>query len=108
VVQSTSFEQSGVQIGETKLGLLAYVYDLVLLAQNREEFIEQTQELIEAAKRVGLEINVEKTRYMIAQRAFLPEDVHTHLDVGAYKFNRVQKFKYLGTPLTQIMRYKRR
>jgi len=83
VVQSTSFEQRGVQIGDTKLGLLAYADDLVLLAENREELIEQTQELIEAAKIVGLEINVEKTKYMIAQRAFLPEDVHTHLEVGA-------------------------
>jgi sorting nexin-29 len=43
VVKSTSFEQSGVQIGKTKLGLLAYADDLVLLAENREELIEQTQ-----------------------------------------------------------------
>jgi hypothetical protein len=40
VVQSTSFEQSGVQIGETKLGHLAYADDLVLLVENREELIE--------------------------------------------------------------------
>jgi hypothetical protein len=38
---------------------------------------------------------------MIAQWTFLPEDVHTHLEVGAYKFNRVQKFKYLCSLLTQ-------
>jgi len=40
VVQSTNFEQSGVQIGETKVGLLAYADDLVLLAENKEELIE--------------------------------------------------------------------
>jgi len=86
VVQSTSFEHGGVQIGETKISLLAYADDLVLLAENKEELIEQTQELLEAAKRVGLEINVEKTKYMmIAQRSVLPEDVHTHLEVRAYK-----------------------
>lgn len=33
--------------------------------------------------------------------AIVLEDVHTHLEVGAYKFNRVQKFKYLGTLITQ-------
>jgi hypothetical protein len=59
----------------------------VLLAENKEELMEQTQELLEAAKRVGLEINVERTKYMIAQRAVLPEDIDTHLEVGAYKFS---------------------
>jgi len=101
VVQSTSFEHGDVKIGETKISLLAYADDLVLLAENKEDIIEQTQELLEAAKRVGLEINVKKTKYMIAQRSVLPEDVHTHLEVGAYKFNRVQKFQYLGTLITQ-------
>jgi hypothetical protein len=75
--------------------------DLVLLAKNKEKLMEQTQKLLEAAKIVGLEINVEKTKCMIAQRVVLPEDIHTHLEVGAYKFSRVQKFKYLGTLITQ-------
>jgi len=75
----------------------------VLLPENKEELIGQTQELLEEAKRFALEINVEKTKYMIAQRMFLPLffDVHTHLEVRAYKFSRVKKFKYLGTLVIQ-------
>lgn len=44
---------------------------------------------------------MEKTKYMIALRSVLSKDVHTHLEVGAYKFKRVQKFQYLGTLITQ-------
>jgi len=60
VVQSTCFEQSEVQIGETKVGFLAYADDLALLAENKEELTEQIQKLLEIAKRVGLKINVKK------------------------------------------------
>lgn len=63
-------------MGEARFGLLACMIDLVLLAGNKEVLIERTQELLEAAKRVGLEKNVKKIEYMVAQRAFLPEDVY--------------------------------
>lgn len=37
---------------------------------------------------------------MIPQRVIFPEDVHTYLEVGAYTFNRIQKFKCLGALIT--------
>jgi len=52
VVQNTSFDQSGIQIGESKVGLLAYVDDLVMLAENKEKLIGQTLELLEVTKRM--------------------------------------------------------
>lgn len=38
---------------------------------------------------------------MIAHRVFLLDYVYTHLEVGTHKFNRIKKFKHLGTLKTQ-------
>lgn len=50
MVQNSSFRQRAIQLGETKFGLLAYANDLVLLVENKKIVIEQTRELLEAAK----------------------------------------------------------
>lgn len=73
----------------------------MLLAENKEKLIKQTHKLLEVAKRVGLEINVKKNKvHDSAEDNFAGGCTH-HLKVGAYKFNRVQKFKYLGTLIMQ-------
>lgn len=38
---------------------------------------------------------------MILQWGEIANNVHLHLEVGQYKFKRVQEFKYLGSLLTQ-------
>jgi hypothetical protein len=44
--------------------LLAYADDVNLLGDNVDTIKENTEALIDASKEVGLEINVEKTKYM--------------------------------------------
>ncbi|VVC25088.1 Reverse transcriptase domain [Cinara cedri] len=106
VLQSTSFEQKGLQVGETKFGLLVSADDSVLLAKNKEEFVEQTQELIEVAKIVGLEINVKKTEYMITQKAISLEDVQTHLEVEHINLTVCRSSRNLDTLITQNIQEK--
>lgn len=50
---------------------------------------------------VGLEINVTKTKRMIVWRDEVIDHVHPNLEVGQYKFKRVQEFKNLGSIMTQ-------
>lgn len=67
---------------ETKLGLLVYAENLVLPVENKKMLVEQTHELLEATKRVGLEINMKKNRVytrMIAHKTILPEEANCHL-----------------------------
>jgi hypothetical protein len=45
--------------------LLAYAYDVNLLGDNIDTIEKNTETLIDASKDVGLEINVEKTKYML-------------------------------------------
>jgi hypothetical protein len=48
--------------------LLAYADDVNLLEDNIDIINNNTQTLIDASKEVGLEVNVEKTKYMLVSR----------------------------------------
>jgi hypothetical protein len=45
--------------------LLAYAADVNLLGDNLDTIERSTETLIDVSKKVGLEINVEKTKYML-------------------------------------------
>jgi hypothetical protein len=47
---------------------LAYADDVNLLGDNIDTINKITQTLIDASKEVGLEVNVEKMRYMLVSR----------------------------------------
>jgi hypothetical protein len=48
--------------------LLAYADDVNLLGDNIDTIKKNTETLIDASKQVGLEINAEKTKYMLLSR----------------------------------------
>jgi hypothetical protein len=48
--------------------LLAYADDVNLLGDNIDTINKNTETLIDASKEVGLEVNVEKTKYMLMSR----------------------------------------
>jgi hypothetical protein len=79
--------------------LLAYADDVNLLGDNVDTIKKNTETLIVASKEVGIEINVEKTKYMLLSR---------HQNLGQNRnikranrsFENVSQFKYLGTTVT--------
>jgi hypothetical protein len=48
--------------------ILAYAHDVKLLGDNIDTIKKNTESLIDASKEIGLEINVEKTKYMLLCR----------------------------------------
>jgi hypothetical protein len=48
--------------------LLAYVDDVNLLGDNVDSINKNTETLIGASKEVGIEVNIEKTKYMLMYR----------------------------------------
>jgi hypothetical protein len=48
--------------------LLAYADDVNLLGDNKDTIRRNKETLIDASKEVGLEINVEKTKYILLSR----------------------------------------
>jgi hypothetical protein len=52
---------------------LAYADDVNLLRDNIDTIEKNTETIIDASKEVGLEINVEKTKYMLLSRHQNPD-----------------------------------
>ena len=50
--------------------------------------------LSEAAEKVGLTVNEEKTKFVQITKRPLNEE---KIEIGKYKFEIIQEFKYLGT-----------
>jgi hypothetical protein len=79
--------------------LLAYAYDVIMLGDNIDTIKKNTESLIYASKEIGLEINVEKTKYMLLSRH---QNAGQNRDVKIANtlFENVSQFKYLGTTVT--------
>jgi hypothetical protein len=60
---------------------------------------KNTEALIAAAKEIGLEVNADKTKYMVMSRDQNAERNHS-IRIDNSSFERVEEFKYLGTTLT--------
>jgi hypothetical protein len=75
--------------------LLAYADDVNILGENMDTY-RKTQD---ASKEVGLEVNSEKTNYMLVSRCQKAGQKHS-IKIGNRSFEGVAKFKYLGTTLT--------
>jgi hypothetical protein len=60
---------------------------------------KNTEALLDASKEVGLEVNPERTKYMLMSRSRKTGQKYS-IKVANRSFEDVAKFKYLGTTLT--------
>jgi len=59
---------SGIKIGKKQLNILAYADDIALIGKNETEKRKHFEEIENIARKFGLWINQEKTKYMIVER----------------------------------------
>jgi hypothetical protein len=60
---------------------------------------KNAEDLVIANKEIGLEVNAEKTKYMIVSRNQNAGQNH-NVKIDSKSFERVEEFKYLGTTLS--------
>jgi hypothetical protein len=96
VIRSVQSNKLGINIGKTTLDVLGFADDLNLVGENKEMIVRNTKTLIHEAKKIGLEINEEKTKVMETLAGRGGED----LTVDNYVFEKAQSFKYLGVTIT--------
>ena len=76
---------------------MAYIYTWAI--HTRMSVKENAEALVVATKETGLEVNADKTKYMVMSREQTAGLSHT-LKVDNSFIERVEEFKYLGTMLT--------
>jgi hypothetical protein len=79
--------------------LFAYVDDVNIVAENMDAMKENTEALLDASKEVCLEVNPEKTKYMLMSCIQKIGQKHS-INIGNRSFEDVAKFKYHRTTLT--------
>jgi hypothetical protein len=78
---------------------LVVVYaDDIVLGENIDTIQKNTEALLDAGKEVGLEVNSEKTKYMLMSRKKAGQ--RQSIKIANRTFEGVAKFKYLRTTLT--------
>ena len=61
--------------------------------------MENAEALVVASKEIGLEVNADKTKYMVMYRDQIAGQSH-NIKINNSSFARVEEFKYLATTLT--------
>jgi len=79
--------------------LLVYADDVNILGGRVHTVKENAEALIVASKETGLEVNADKTKYMVMSRDQNAGQSHSMKNYNS-SFERVEEFKYLGTTLT--------
>jgi hypothetical protein len=79
--------------------LLAYADDVNIVGENIDTVQKNTKALLDASKEVGLEVNPEKTKYMLVSRC-QNAGQRQSIKVGNRSFESMAKLKYLRTTLT--------
>ena len=68
VIQSIKMVPSGIKIGKEQLNVLAYADDIALFGKNEIALRKLFVEMENIARKFGLWIDQEKTKYMIMER----------------------------------------
>jgi hypothetical protein len=94
-IRKVQENQVGLKLNGTHK-LLAYAYDVNLLGDNIDTIKKNTETLIDACMELGLEIYVEKTKYMLVSRH---QNVgqNRNIKIANRSFENVSQLKYLET-----------
>ena len=84
------------------MNILSYADDIALIGKNEIEIRKLFVEMENTARNFRLQINQEKTKYMIVERKnTLKKNKIGHLKMKNYEFERAENFKYLGVILNE-------
>jgi hypothetical protein len=97
IIRRVQANQEGLKLNGTHQ-LLVYADDVNILGGSVHATKKNTEALVVASKEIGLEVNAEKTKYMVMSRDQNAGQNHK-IKIDNKLFERVEQFKNLGTAL---------
>jgi endonuclease/exonuclease/phosphatase family metal-dependent hydrolase len=79
--------------------VIAYADDIALITRDKKSLGAALQKLVTETEKRGLQLNQDKTKYMIISRRKTDHIKETNL--GSYTFKKVENFKYLGVNVNE-------
>ncbi|GFO39519.1 retrovirus-related pol polyprotein from type-1 retrotransposable element r2 [Plakobranchus ocellatus] len=96
----------GIKVGGQNINNLRYADDTVLIAENKEDLQKLLNIVEEESRKKGLELNSKKTEVMVISRK--QESPKCDIFINEVKLKQREKFKYLGTIISNDEANKRR
>jgi hypothetical protein len=97
-IRRVQVNQYGLKLNGTHQ-LLVYTNDVNILGKSENNIMEDAEALGVTSKEIGLEVNADKTKYMVMCRDQHAGRSHT-MKTDNSSFERAEEFKYLATTLT--------
>ena len=97
-IKRVQVNQDGLKLNGTHQ-FLAYTDDVNILGGSIRAVKENAGALVVAAKKIGLEVNADKTKYMVISLDQIARRTHS-MKIDNSSFESVDEFKHLGTTLT--------
>ncbi len=89
IFRELNWANFGIKIAEKNLNHLRFADNIVLIGKNLKELETMTNELEKTSNRMGLTMNLEKTK-------LLSSDEKALLKIQDITIEKVEKYKYLG------------
>jgi hypothetical protein len=97
-IRRVQVNQYGLKLNAT-FQLMVYADDVNILGGSVHTIKKNAEALVAASKEIGLEVNADKTKYMVRSRDQNAGRSH-RIKTDNGSFERVEEFKYLRTNLT--------
>jgi len=97
-IRRVQVNQDGLKLNGTHQ-LLVYANGVNILGESIHTVKENAEALIMASKKSGLQVNADKTKYMVMSQDQNAGQNHS-MKTGNSSFERLEELKYLGTTLT--------
>ena len=95
IFRGLNWERKGININGSYLNHLRFADDIVIVAKTPQELQEMIQEFNEGSLKVGMKMNMSKTKVM-----FNPYSIKEQIVVGEQVVQEVEEYNYLGQTIT--------